>query len=66
MTKIIDIVNNSEENQQKIAFFKQFDWFHKFHQSQRIKFVDVCHQQVYYPGQKLITEGTKLQKLYII
>ena len=66
MSKMIDNVNNSSENQSKVQFFKHFDWFHKFHQSQRIKFVDACHFKEFYPGQKIISEGTNDLKIYII
>ena len=64
--KAVDKIHNSQENQAKIRFFLEFDWFDKFGSSQKTKFVNVFHEKIFYPGQKIIEEDKNDRVLYVI
>lgn len=57
---------NSGENKEKTDFMRNFDWFDNFTQSLKTKYNNVIKKVVFYPGSKLITEGTNEKKAYVI
>ena len=59
-------LSNTGENKEKTDFFRHFDWFDNFTQSMKTKFNDVVHKETFYPGAKLIAEGSNNHKAYII
>lgn len=62
----IKILSNTGENKEKTDFFKEFLWFDNFTQSMKTKFNNVVHKEIFYPGAKIIAEGTNFQKAYCI
>jgi len=49
---------NSGENKEKTDFMRRFDWFDNFTQSLKTKFNNCIVKKTFYPGAKIITEGT--------
>jgi len=57
---------NSGENKEKTEFMRRFAWFHNFTQSLKTKFNNVIEKKTFYPGAKLIKEGTNENLVYVI
>jgi hypothetical protein len=57
---------NTGENKEKTDFMKKFYWFSNFTQSLKTKFNNCLTKKVFYPGAKLIEEGTNDKLAYII
>lgn len=62
----IKILSNTGENKEKTDFFKNFDWFDNFTQSNKTKFNNVIKKEIFYPGAKIIAEGSNNHVAYVI
>lgn len=59
-------LSNTGENKEKTDFMKRFQWFSNFTQSLKTKFNNCITKKVFYPGAKLIEEGSNGKVAYII
>ena len=59
-------LSNTGENKEKTDFMKKFQWFSNFTQSLKTKINNCLTKKVFYPGAKLIVEGTNDRVAYII
>lgn len=57
---------DTEENKEQTNFFRKFQWFENFTSSLKTKFNDCVTQKTFYPGGKLIVEGTNDMTAYVI
>ena len=63
---LIKKLANSGPNQEKMTFFKQFEWYDYFTQSLKTKFNGCIEKKVFYPGAKIVNETKNDKKVYII